>query len=533
MTEIINLAKVQLLGLFQLNQAIHEKNPKQKLKLIGLFFVFVAAFGAISVYAYIYSRFLGRSFAALGKPELLLGLMMGVASVMIFFTTIYKAHGTLFAFKDYDLLMSLPVSTAKITATRMLLLYLTNLIFCLLMMVPAAVVYAGLVHPGITFYLLFSLSMLLLPLLPLIVATFVGCLIAMVSSRFRQSKLVNMILMTIALFGFMILYSKMMTMPTQELADIGLFLSQMVNQIYPLSAMFVSAVTQSSLLAFAGFVTISLVAFVLYCWVIGKNFKRINTALTTSAVSSHYRKEKLSAHAPFTALYRKEFRRYFSSSLYVFNTAFGLIGLLLISFALFFFPPEQLMQMLSIPQISGAMADYAPLAVSVLVGMTCTTCCAISLEGSQFWILTSSPVSAKDVFFSKIAVNLSLTLPTIVLCAPCIAMALHANGLQTVLLFIVPAVYSLFIAVYGLYCNLLFPNLTWTTETTPIKQSASALIGVMTGLLLGAAPFALSFALPKVSITLLTLGSMGVAAVLTLVFILLLLTDGVKRFYRL
>lgn len=48
-----------------------------------------------------------------GLLDLVPGLMMAVASVLSLVTTVYKAPGLLFAFKDYDLLMSLPVRTGQ------------------------------------------------------------------------------------------------------------------------------------------------------------------------------------------------------------------------------------------------------------------------------------------------------------------------------------------------------------------------------------------------------------------------------------
>ena len=67
--------------------------------------------------------------------------------VLSLVTTVYKAPGLLFAFKDYDLLMSLPVRTGSLVASRLLMLYGVNLAFTLLTMVPAWVVYAVFAAP--------------------------------------------------------------------------------------------------------------------------------------------------------------------------------------------------------------------------------------------------------------------------------------------------------------------------------------------------------------------------------------------------
>ena len=92
------------------------------------------------------------------------------------FTTIYKANGILFSFRDYDLQMSLPVKSSTIVASRILILYGMNLGFTLLVMLPAAAVYTWMASPSPLFYLFFFFSLLAIPMVPIILATILGVL---------------------------------------------------------------------------------------------------------------------------------------------------------------------------------------------------------------------------------------------------------------------------------------------------------------------------------------------------------------------
>lgn len=87
---------------------------------------------------------------------------------------------------------------------------------------------------------------------------------------------------------------------------------------------------------------------------------------------------------------------------------------------------------------------------------------------------------------AKLRVQLLLTAPTALFCLLCTAAvapwsAATALGALTVLLFV------LFTALLGLTVGVKRPNLTWTSEIAPIKQS----LGVMLALLLGWAVAAL------------------------------------------
>ena len=59
--------------------------------------------------------------------------------------------------------------------------------------------------------------------------------------------------------------------------------------------------------------------------------------------------------------------------------------------------------------------QFTPLIIlSFGVGLTCTTGSSISIEGKNLWILKSSPLEVKDIFISKIAVNIILLVPAII-----------------------------------------------------------------------------------------------------------------------
>ena len=55
------------------------------------------------------------------------------------------------------------------------------------------------------------------------------------------------------------------------------------------------------------------------------------------------------------------------------------------------------------------------------------------------------------------------------------------------LLMLVPLLYVLLSALFGLFLGVKMPNLTWTNELAPIKQSASVMIALLGGWAYGVA----------------------------------------------
>lgn len=108
----------------------------------------------ISSYSHGMKQKLAIISALIHTPKLLV-LDEPFVGLVSFFTTINKASGVLFSYKDYDLVMSLPVKTSHVVASRILQLYVLNLFFTLMAMLPAGAVYAIKVNPGALFYLFF------------------------------------------------------------------------------------------------------------------------------------------------------------------------------------------------------------------------------------------------------------------------------------------------------------------------------------------------------------------------------------------
>jgi ABC-2 type transport system permease protein len=464
---------------------------------MGVVMIAVASFG--------YSFMVAQTFEQIGRMDLLLAIMMAAASIIGFFTTIYKASGVLFGFKDYDLVMSLPIKTSHVVASRVLQLYLLNLFFTLMVMLPAGAVYAIKVNPEALYYLFFLMALWFIPLLPIIAASIIGALISWVSSRFKASRMISIILTFVVIIAVMI-GSFRINGNEQVLTDMSTQLADMIFKLYPLAAMYVDAVCSYQMGSLLLFIMISVLTFVLFATVLGTRYKAIHTGLTTSHASSKYVMKPLAASSPFRALYKKELRRYMSSSIYVLNTSVGMVLLLVMSIALLFISSEKLGQLIEIPQLSNYLSKLAPLVVSLFITLSCTTSSSISLEGNNVWILKSSPVSKQTILLSKVAVNLTITMPISIVSCVMLMISLCTSWMESLLLLVIPLIYACYSALMGVIVNLKLPNLEWTSEVTVVKQSAAVLVSMLIGFISLVIPFGISLLLSHVNGNLILLG---------------------------
>jgi ABC-2 type transport system permease protein len=90
---------------------------------------------------------------------------------------------------------------------------------------------------------------------------------------------------------------------------------------------------------------------------------------------------------------------------------------------------------------------------------------------------------------------------------------------------------AIFIALFGLWVNLRFPNLDWITETVVVKQSAAMLITIFSGMaLVGLQVLLIATVGSVIGAYAIYLFAIGI---LCLFIFRSLMTDGVRRFRKL
>lgn len=520
MKKVMRLVSIQIWAvLADMLSLGNNRRKKPKVLYLGVL-LFVLAMSAISFF---YCMMIGSGLKMFQSIEILPAFMMAITCILVLMTTVFKVKGTIFGFRDYDMVMSLPVSTSGIVTSRLFILYALNMVFVLIMMAPMMVAYGILTTPSLSFYLISTVLIPFLPLVPIVIASFLGTIIAYAASRFRHHNLLN-IIFSMGLLIMIIVLSFAVEDSGQGLVDVSRALTGQVNRVYPLAGLYSDAVINYDIAALLLFIGVSAAAFILYTALIQKLFKKINTLIMTGRYHSKYILGELKISSPLKALYRKELKRYFSSSLYVLNTAFGIVMLTLGTIAAIFVDMEVVIK-------DDIARDYmiksGPVFLSFCIIMSCTTMASISLEGRSLWILKSLPVTPGTIYKSKIAVNLTIISPALI-DAVILGVVLKTGVLPILYMELSAMVCAVFISEYGLLINLLFPNFSWTSETVVIKQSVAALVSIFSGIGVVGIQFLFLLFMPSQAAA--NLGYIGLVAILDVILYRILMTYGKRRF---
>jgi ABC-2 type transport system permease protein len=519
----MRLVSIQLWAVLGDMLAVGKNRRKKPKVLYAGILAFVILMTGLSFF---YNMMIGLGLRMYGSLELLPTMIMAVSCLVILMTTMFKVKGTIFCFRDYDMVMSLPVSTGVIVASRLIILYALNFVFVIIMVIPMMIVYGILANPNAMFYILGFIAMLVIPFVPIVIASILGTVIAYTASKFRHSNILNIIL-SMGLVTVIVAASFGMNDNGRELVDMSNRLADKVNSIYPLAGMYTTGVVHGNIVQFLLFVGISAAGFLLYIIVVKRIFKKMNTLMMSGTHRANYKLGQLKTSSLFKALYYKELKRYFSSTLYVLNTGIGIVFLTIAAVAVIFVDLEKI---LGGPEAAGIMTKTIPLYISFCIVMTCTTMASISLEGKNFWILKSLPIKPKTVYQSKIAVNLTIISPAL-LDIIIIGLALRVGLLQLICILLNLIACALFIAGYGLLINLLLPNLNWTSEVVVIKQSAATMVTIFSAMGYVALQFVFVFLIPSITIAYLCFFLM--TAVVDAALYAILQSYGNKRYYAL
>ena len=118
---------------------------------------------------------------------------------------------------------------------------------------------------------------------------------------------------------------------------------------------------------------------------------------------------------------------------------------------------------------------------------------SVSLEGKSLWLAQSLPVTAWQVLRAKLRMHLLLTAVPGAVLGVCLVAVCDFPAVQMAAVLALAAVFLVFSALLNLFLGLKMPNLHWTSEITPIKQSGAVAISLLGGWAYAAAMAVLYF----------------------------------------
>ena len=160
-------------GVNSLCKGVSSSKEKRKLLITTGTLLLIAA--VICFMTTSYSIGLATVLKPMGYLDLILVVAVLFSCILSFITLIYKAQGTLFSSRDYDLLMALPIKNSTILTSKILILMSISYIGTALIIVPASIVYF--IYNGSLswiFFIVLAIGLIFIPMIPIIAASIIA-----------------------------------------------------------------------------------------------------------------------------------------------------------------------------------------------------------------------------------------------------------------------------------------------------------------------------------------------------------------------
>ncbi|MBP2016551.1 hypothetical protein [Anaerococcus degeneri] len=475
MKNTVILVKNQVINLLNIGNG--EKNKKETLiyTSLSLFSVFMLVC--------LYNFFSIKSIIEIGLYKYAVSYGVSISFFFVVLATIFRSNSIFFYNKDFEMLSSFPVKKSEIIASKFFLLYLIDLIICESVLLPDVILLLLKQYISIELFLIFLVASIIIPIIPMCVASGLAILIEMLGSLCKRKNIVNITLSFLLFMGYFIV---ILINREAKYSALEKIIENKLIKIFPFAKLFY--IGESLQIRLVIFLFISVAIFSLYFTFSMKNYDKIHLFLNRSFQGKRDANLTIKIKTPFRALFEKELRRYLGSSSYVINTSLGIMILCFVSCGCIKFGISNIENLLGISSLEPILTQYGSLFIASFLIMSCTTSSSISLEGNNLWILQSSPVSTRKIINSKIAVNVLIHFVGYVLAVMMILLKTKLNLLQMSFVLIVPICYSLFISVVGLYLNMRYMKLKWNDEISVVKHSTAAILTNLIAILMIAVP---------------------------------------------
>ena len=474
----IILLKTLLLSTSQGNIYRHTADRKKRGKIIGNTVGVALLYGMLMAYCAAMCIGYGR-YGIIGAVPVTCALTI---SVLAFVLTLFKTNGYLFNFREYDMLMSLPFGTGTVAACKFLYMYVKSLPWYLSISLAMMIGYGVYAHPPVIAYPLWLVLSLILPVIPMLGAAFLGFLIARVSAGFKKTNIVQTVLTVIfVLFCFslrFIIEDLFRSGRVQATLETAAELTGGAAKTYLPAGWFADAVTKRSIPAVLLLTGVSALLFAAVFSVVGRSYRRINSALKSHAAAGTYHLTAQKQRGAVTAIAFKEWKRMTGSTTYMVNCGLGEILAALTGILALLIGPDRIIQTVTqgAPLDAALLRPAIPFIVHFFIGMVATTACSPSLEGRNWWIIQSLPIEMKTVCQGKMLFNLYLTVPFMAFSTLCLCIAARAALPDTALYLALGLALCAFSTAWGCVCGVRHMRLDWENEIEVIKQGSAVTI---------------------------------------------------------
>ncbi|MEA5017282.1 MAG: ABC transporter permease [Erysipelotrichaceae bacterium] len=528
MNKTLILIKIALINLFSNNKFAASKKGK---KAAAWTMVLLPA-GVMLYISVVYSFLLMEALPT--ESRFIMPVLMTIMTfVMLITLSFFNSGGHLFGFRDFDLLMSLPVKRSSVMLSKLLSFLLMDYFFAFFLMGPYIIIFGIKTAQSVLYYLIGFLGFVFIPLIPMVFASLGAIFINSFTGNFKYKNMIRNVFY-ILLFGLIMFGSmQMQRLLLMDALSATALLANTKRYLLPVYLLS-EALLHSNIISLILYALLNTVVFGLFIFLFNRIFIKINMNAHQGYKVKNFKLRELKTSSRFIAFFKLQTKRYFGSTMYLMNTIVGPLMLIVFMIIGALSGLDQARIYVSTFDQQGLLLPMAAAAIMFTSSMCMITSSTISLEGRNIDLLKSLPINTASIFLAKIALQVVVNL-VINIVALIIGVVLYdVSAITALFLLLISIVIAIMFAVLGLVTNLIFPKMEWDSETIVVKQSMSVLITIFGGMaIIGVHALGFILTIGYLSLPVFILICLFIDALATYLMWLYLLNGGTKRFNRL
>lgn len=472
------LLKKQMLEVFSWLYKGRKTGKRRSAKgIVGYVVLYLFVFGSVGSMFYMAADMLCAPLVAAGMGWLFWCLMGLLTIVLGVFGSVFTTYTSLYQAKDNDLLLSMPIPASRIMLIRLLGVYAIGLMYELMVIIPTQIVWFRTVPFSAVGAVFVVLIPLVLSVLVLVLTAVLGWVVALIAGRLKHKNMVTVFASLAFIAIYYYVYGQAYSMLQSILVNAEAVGDKMKSILYPLYHMGLAA--EGNVLSMLIFTAIIGALFGIVYAVLSRSFIKLATA-NRGAAKTAYKRQKAKVSPVGRALLQKELRRFLGSSNYMLNCGLGIL-LMPIAAVLLVWKAGDLQMFLSEPLLQKYIPLFAVGAICMIATMNDMTAPSVSLEGKNLWLAQSLPITGREALMAKLKLHLLLTLIPAVPLLVVVEWLIKPTLFLAIMMPVTTVLFVVLMAALGLSINLKMPNLNWTSEVVPIKQSMSVMIALFGG----------------------------------------------------
>ena len=419
-------------------------------------------------------------------PALIPGTAVLLSGLVAVALTFQSASGSLFGFRDYDQVMSLPVPTWVVVLSRVGALYAVQVAVSAVLSCPMYVILAFMGRAGLAQVPVALVSIVFASAVPVSVVIFLSFALAVVASRFEYSNIVYLVAsLAVLVLSLVASFALAGSGPSSvELDQVSRIFAGFMR-VYPLAG-WVSAAWAGELAYLLPFCVVSLAAVALCIAVLSHFFMGINAALSGHGAARAVDIDEASSHQTgvLKAMVVKELKCVFNTPVYAVNALGGDIFIVLITVMMLAMGKHGTFNVATSYLSMDAGMSAATESLSEIILPWVFAFCAsagtsaaasVSMEGSSNWVMATAPVPRRTVVASKVLASVVHVVPLLAVGAAVVVATGALSPLGALVALALGVAAQFFASCLGVMVDMRDPRFDWVKPNDAVKKGRGSM----------------------------------------------------------